>query len=302
MKKPLIISASRRSDIPAFYSKWFSERLLENYVSVTNPYYKNKLEYSLENLKFVVFWTKNPKPMFDYLHLLDTRKIGYYFQYSLNNYDLENYEPSVMNLDKRIETFKSLSNKIGSDKIVWRYDPLIVSEYKTIDNLIADIKYISNKLTNSTNRLVFSYLNIYSHLKQQAKDLKIIQWTIEMQNEFAEKLANLNLPYEIMTCSEKIDLSKYGITKSKCIDPELILKIKPDIKLANEMGYIKNKFLNKFEKIKSTTDKGQRLLCECTKSTDIGEYNTCLHFCKYCYANKIDNDSIINNYNKINNK
>ena len=124
---PVIISASRSTDIPAFYAKWFFNRLAKGYCAWYNPFNQQKMYISFQNCKVVVFWTKNPKPILPYLHELDERGIHYYFQVTLNDYVKEGFEPNVSSVDDRVETFKKLSEMIGKERVIWRFDPLIIT-------------------------------------------------------------------------------------------------------------------------------------------------------------------------------
>ena len=117
---PVIISASRSTDIPAFFARWFMNRLAKGYCVWYNPFNQQPMYISFEKTKVVVFWTKNPKPIIEYLPELDRKGIHYYFQYTLNDYEAEGFEPNVPSIDERIETFKGLSTLIGKEKVIWR--------------------------------------------------------------------------------------------------------------------------------------------------------------------------------------
>ena len=132
---PVIISASRSTDIPAFYAKRFFNRLAKWYCARYNPFNQQKMYISFQNCKVVVFWTKNPKPILPHLHELDERGIHYYFQVTLNDYVKEGFEPNVSSVDDRVETFKKLSEMIGKERVIWRFDPLIITPNITIITL-----------------------------------------------------------------------------------------------------------------------------------------------------------------------
>lgn len=121
---PVIISASRATDIPAFYAKWFINRLKAGYVIWHNPFNQQPMYVSFKNCKVIVFWTKNPKPLIPLLHKIDQAGLHYYFQFTLNDYMKERLEPNVPPLDARIKMFKELSNPIGKEKVIWRFDPI----------------------------------------------------------------------------------------------------------------------------------------------------------------------------------
>jgi len=233
---PIIISASRATDIPAFYFDWFINRLKKGYIKWLNPY--NNLPYyiSLKQAKVIVFWTKNANPVFKHLDYLNKNFPQYYFQYTLNNYENENFEKNIPNLKNRIETFKKLSDTIGKDRIIWRYDPLILTDNINTKELLKRIEYIGDELKNYTNKLVYSYadISIYKKVKQNLNNDKVLykEFTKTTMEEIAYGLNKLNKKwnFEIATCSENIDLEKYNIKHNKCIDDKLLIKLFPDDK------------------------------------------------------------------------
>ena len=165
---PVIISASRSTDIPAFYAKWFFNRLKKGYCAWYNPFnQQQKMYISFKNCNGVVFWTKNPKPILPYLHELDEKGIHYYFQFTLNDYAKEGFEPNVPSVDERVETFKKLSEMIGKERVIWRFDPLIITPNITPRDLLTRIWHIGNKLKGYTNKLVFSFVDVKAYRKVQ---------------------------------------------------------------------------------------------------------------------------------------
>lgn len=308
---PVIISASRSTDIPAFYAQWFINRLKAGYCVWYNPFNQQPMYISFEKTKVVVFWTKNPKPMISFLSELDKRGIHYYFQVTLNDYEKENFEPNVPSVEERINTFKELSNLIGKEKVIWRFDPLIITSDLTSDILADRIKNIGEQLKGYTDKLVFSFIDVKAYRKVQNNLVKdticftkdnidsaeIKDW---QQIELVEKLVDLRTKWHnegwnitFATCAENIDLEKYGIEHNRCIDGELMKRIfaedeelvyylhtgkLPEKDLFGEIPPIP-------EKNKNLKDKGQRKICGCMESKDIGMYNTCSHLCVYCYAN-----------------
>lgn len=253
--QPYIISASRREDIPAFRGKWFLERLQEGKISMQG-FYQN-YDVTFEKLKLIVFWTKNPQPLIKYL---DQIQYKYYFQFTLNHYP--EYELNVPSLEKRIQTFKDLSTKIGKEKVIWRYDPIIVNQYITTDTILKRIEYIGNQLYSYTEKLVFSFVDPYKKLGNLFTEIDT-----NTKIKIAEELIRFNNKWnlKISTCAEGIKLE--GIEHNKCIDPELVRKI-----CGNQKW------------ISDTKDKNQRLDCGCINSSDIGTFKTCQHNCEYCYA------------------
>lgn len=308
---PIIISASRSTDIPAFYAQWFINRLKAGYCVWYNPFNQQPMYISFEKTKVVVFWTKNPKPIIPFLSELDKRGIHYYFQVTLNDYEKENFEPNVPSVEERINTFKELSDLIGKEKVIWRFDPLIITSDLTSDILVDRIKSIGEQLKGYTDKLVFSFIDVKAYRKVQNNLVKdtncftkdnidsaeIKDW---QQIELVEKLVDLRTKWynegwniTFATCAENIDLEKYGIEHNRCIDGELMKRIfaedeelvyylhtgkLPEKDLFGEIPPIP-------EKNKNLKDKGQRKICGCMESKDIGMYNTCSHLCVYCYAN-----------------
>lgn len=296
---PVIISASRATDIPAFYAEWFVERLRQGYLKWKNPFNGVPLYVSFKETRLIVFWSKNPKPMIKHLDYLDEEKINYYFQYTLNDYTTENLEAKVGSVENRIETFIKLSEKIGKEKVIWRFDPLILTDKIGVDELLNKIEKIGNQLSQYTEKLVFSFadIGIYKNVQSNLNKDKINYSEFDniSMNQFAEGLKELNQKWklEIGTCAEKIDLDKYGIKHNKCIDDDLMKRLfYNDIKLMEFLGYeLKKADLFDTEvklvpkNAKNLKDKGQREVCGCIMSKDIGQYNTCPHECLYCYAN-----------------
>lgn len=277
---PLIISASRATDIPAFYADWFFRRLEKGYVRWRNPFSGQDSYVSFANTRFIVFWSKNPAPLLSHLSTLKEREIGCYIQYTLNDYEAEGLEPNVPTLTQRINTFRRLVDALGMGAVVWRFDPLILTDKINIDTLLEKIAYIANALTGYTEKLVFSFADIESYKKVsrnlRQNGINYREWDEDSMREFALRLSTLNRDnwnFRLATCAERNDLSGYGIDHNRCIDPELISRRAPDDNILQNFLYI------------ARTDTGQRKACGCILSKDIGAYNTCPHGCLYCYAN-----------------
>ncbi|MGQ7947165.1 DUF1848 domain-containing protein [Flavobacterium sp. WC2509] len=294
---PIIVSASRSTDIPTFYADWFVDRWKAGYVKWKNPFNGVPLYVSFKNIKVVVFWTKNPKPMMKHLDFLDKNVKNYYFQFSLNDYDKEGFEGKVPRVENRIKTFKELSNRIGKEKVVWRFDPLLLTNEIDVKELLKRLEKIGDELYKYTNKLVFSFADIGIYKKVESNlnkaNIKYIEFSLETMLEFAEGLQKLNKKWEleIATCAEKFGLNKFGINHNKCIDDDLMIDLfHQDEELMKFLGveftepslFDVSATITKTKKIK---DKGQREACGCIMSKDIGEYNTCPHECVYCYAN-----------------
>lgn len=307
MQAPLIVSASRSTDIPAFYTDWFFHRLEKGYSAWTNPFNGVKSYVSYENTHFIVFWSKNPRPLLPYLHFLKERDIKCYIQYTLNDYEQEKLE-RVPSLASRIETFQLLVEQLGKGAVIWRFDPMILTNDISLDDLLMKVMNIGDQLKDYTEKLVFSYADIamYKKVKHnlEVNGIPYHEWETGQMDEFADKLSTMNQErgwnFQLATCGEKIDISKYGILHNRCIDGDLIARLAWDDKDLMDFMGIKIEDISgtlflpeeaiilpngHFFVSKHKKDKGQRPFCECMESKDIGEYNTCPHLCEYCYAN-----------------
>ena len=287
MQAPLIISASRSTDIPAFYADWFFYRLKKGYSAWTNPFNGVKSYISYDKVRFIVFWSKNPRPLLQHLHILKERNIKCYVQYTLNDYEDEKLE-KVPSLANRIETFKLLVEQLGKGCVIWRFDPMILTDNISIDDLLRKIQNVGDQLKDYTEKLVFSYADIaiYKKVKRNldASGIPFHEWNIVQMEEFADKLSAMNRNrgwnFQIATCGENIDIRKYGIIHNRCIDGDLIARLAWNDK--ELMDFMKVKI----EEMPAPTLFGQPEFPDgCMASKDIGEYNTCPHLCEYCYAN-----------------
>jgi DNA repair photolyase len=263
------------------------------------------------NTRFIVFWSKNPKPLLNHLDFLKEKKIGCYVQFTLNDYEQEGLEKGVPPLAERIETFKTLVDKLGKGRVIWRFDPLILTDKISVENLLKKIENIANQLVGYTEKLVFSFADIASYKKVKSNleknNVNYREWTETQMEEFAERLAKLNekWKFQLATCGEKINIEKYGIEHNHCVDDNLMIRFAyKDSELMKFLGVeihnVENTLFgtapipagaimlnaNQYAiKKKNNSDKGQRIACGCMVSKDIGEYNTCPHLCEYCYAN-----------------
>ena len=273
----MIISASRRTDIPALFGDWFMHRIRAGYFLENGPMgVKQQKIISLmpEDVDCFVFMTKYPAPFLKNLELLDKRGYRYYFQYTLNDYPLC-FEPHLPPLSERTEVFKRLSEKIGPSRVVWRYDPIIISNHSSVEYHIQRFARLAFMLENYTRRVTISFLNIHGNSKLR-NFVQLNKLTGEDITAAAnrEKLAMLvrNLStiaratgLEIQTCTESVNLERYGVRHGKCVDEELINKL---------YGL----------SLKYKKDPAQPLECLCAGAADMGSYNTCKYQCSYCYA------------------
>ena len=308
---PLIVSASRSTDIPAFYADWFLHRLKVGYSAWTNPFNGVKSYVAYDNTRLIVFWSKNPKPLLTNggcLDYLAERDINTYIQYTLNDYVVEKLERGVPSLQERIDTFKRLVDRLGFGKVIWRFDPMILTDRIGCDDLLSKIENIGDQLKGYTEKLVFSYADIRTYRKVQTNleknDVAYREFEQEDMLYIAENLAKLNNKWglALATCGEKIDIDQFGIQHNKCIDDDLMIKyFSNDQKLMEFLGVEFVQGGDLFNpgvtiiKRKDNKDKGQRQLCGCIVSKDIGEYNTCPHLCEYCYANA-SKDAAVRNW------
>ena len=296
---PTIISASRATDIPAFYPQWFMNRLYEGYSKWINPFNSRPQYISFEKAKFIVFWSKNPKPLIPYLDQIQNKyNLNFYFQFTLNDYSYEGLEPNVPDLQERINTFQTLSKICGKEKVIWRFDPLILTDNIDIDTLAYKMNHVGNKISNYTNKLIFSFVDIERYKKVQNKlnknNVKYYHFNDKKMRQMASLISQLNQKWnlQLYTCGENIDLKEYGIGHNKCIDDELIKYLSSkDKELINYLAPSKPKqlkLINNYSNANPQKDSGQRDTCGCITSKDIGQYNTCGHLCLYCYANQSD--------------
>lgn len=264
----MIISASRRTDIPAFYSDWFIKRIQEGFVLVRNPvnaHQVSRIRLSPDVVDCIVFWTKNPAPMMDKLSML--RAYPYYFQFTLNAYG-QDVEPGLPPEDTLVDTFITLSDAIGRERVIWRYDPILVSPKYGAQYHVDQFGELARSLKDHTDKCVISFIDFYRNIGGFVRELGVQEISDEQKRRIAKSLAEIAALYGlgIEACAEDVAMDDLGIGHARCIDDRLISRI---------IG----------SPIKADKDKNQRLACGCVASIDIGLYNTCRNGCKYCYAN-----------------
>ncbi|MEY8496087.1 DUF1848 domain-containing protein [Lachnospiraceae bacterium 29-91] len=265
----MILSVSRRTDIPAFYAEWFFQRIREGFLYVRNPMNPrqvSRIGLSPEVVDCILFWSKNPAPMLERLDEL--REYPFYFQFTLTGYGRD-IEPGLP--DKRKEvigTFQKLSEKVGKERVVWRYDPILVNDRYTMEYHWKAFEEIAGCLKGYTEKVVISFVDFYAKTLRNTKDLYIKSLSREEMKEIAEEMAQIakSCGLVIETCAEQINLQDVGIRHGSCIDKKQIEKI-AGCSLSVEK------------------DKNQREACGCCESIDVGAYNTCRNGCRYCYAN-----------------
>lgn len=265
----MILSVSRRTDIPAFYAEWFFQRIREGFLYVRNPMNPRQVSrvgLSPEVVDCIIFWSKNPAPMLERLDEL--REYPFYFQFTLTGYGRD-IEPGLP--DKRKEvigTFQKLSEKVGKERVVWRYDPILVNDRYTMEYHWKAFEEIAGCLKGYTEKVVISFVDFYAKTLRNTKDLYIKSLSREEMREIAEGMAQIakSCGLVIETCAEQINLQDVGIRHGSCIDKKRIEKI-AGCSLSVEK------------------DKNQREACGCCESIDVGAYNTCRNGCRYCYAN-----------------
>lgn len=265
----MIVSVSRRTDIPSFYSDWFFRRLKEGFVYTKNPMNPkqiSRLELSPETVDCIVFWTKNPEPMLDRLSELEP--YPYYFQFTLTSYgkDVEVNLPHKKEV--LIPVFQRLSEKVGSKRVIWRYDPILFTKRYTPEYHLKAFRQMAEALKGYTEKCVISFVDTYAKNKKKLQALGVYDLSKEETEVFAKTLCEIARENGMVmaSCAEQIDLAHCGIEHNACIDKTLIEGI---------IGC----------KLKGVRDKNQRGECGCMESIDIGTYHTCGNGCVYCYAN-----------------
>lgn len=274
----MIISASRRTDIPAFYAPWMIKRVRQGECQVVNPYRQDQIKrVSLlpGDVDVIVFWTRYALPLLPFLDELNQRGYRYYFQYTLTNYPrlLEQRTPS---LEAALRSFQALSQKIGKERVIWRYDPIYLSECTSPDFHRQNFQTIAKALRGYSQRCVVSLFDDYAKSRSRLSFTPSLVPLAEGSDSFREAV-NALMPdlaamaedhqFELVSCAEEVDLQSFGIYPGKCVDDDLIRRV---------FGL----------DLHSKKDPGQRLACQCLPSQDIGRYDTCLFGCQYCYANR----------------
>ncbi len=273
----MIISASRRTDIPAFYSEWFMNRINTGFCVVPNPFNAKQIStisLERENVDAIVFWSKNPQPLMSKLAELTDRGYLYYFQYTMNDYP-PMLEPGLPKLIARLETFEKLSSTLSPWGVIWRYDPIIITTETSYGFHESCFRSICRYLEGLTSRVMLSILDMYKKTQRRLSELQHLEVldhsALVDHTDMTSLLRALGQianehGMQAQTCAEGLDYSNLGISPGKCIDDEIIGRLGGTVKY--------------------TKDKGQREDCLCTRSRDIGITDTCGHGCTYCYATR----------------
>ena len=270
----MIISASRRTDIPAFYAEWFMNRIHAGFCEVQNPYNSHqvsRISLRAEDVDVIVFWTRNPKPLMPRLSELDSLGYRYYFLYTLM--DNPGYlDPKMPDVETRIGTFRKLAEIIGPEKVIWRYDPIVLADDMTQDFHLQTYEKITSRLHGSTKRSIISFVDFYRKIQKRLDKIGHEGHFIERpkpdtMRDIITNLLKIAHRYgmEIYSCAEENEFNPYGVSPGKCVDDQLITRL--------------------FNiSVTGKKDLTQRKNCHCVESRDIGSYNTCLYQCVYCYA------------------
>lgn len=250
------------------------KRIRTGWCAVPNPVNLHQIsvvELSPSSVDAIVFWSKNPSPMMRYLTELDERGFRYYFQFTLNAYPSV-LEPNLPNLTSRIETFRELSERLGPHRVIWRYDPIIISTITPVEFHEEQFDYLAHELRRSTKRVIVSLVDLYAHSQRRLASLEKEGVVFIRNTDVVELMTNLaaiakSKGLEICSCAEVENFASSGVTPGQCIDANLI----------NSIWSLKLKYVK---------DPGQRPACLCTVGKDIGVNDTCVHGCVYCYSTR----------------
>ena len=272
----MILFASGRTDIPAFYSNWFINRVKAGFVDVRNPFNQKLVSrIYFSDVDLIMFCSKNPLPM---INKLDILKVPVLFHVTITPYgkDVEPYIP-----DKRliIEGVKKLSLVLGIDNVVLRYDPIFLSDKYNVDYHIRAFDKLCKNLNGYVNKIIVSFMDEYKNVRSNKNILKYRAITKEDYNKIGEAFSKsaMDNGMSVQTCFEDEDLTEYGFVKGEC--------------LSHELAYILTG-----KKFKSSNVRKEKK-CECVQMVDIGDYNSCMHMCKYCYAN-YDEKAVSSNFER----
>lgn len=261
----MILSVSRRTDIPACYPEWFMDRIAEGFVMVRNPFNHDQIRkvcLSPGSVDCIVFWTKNAGPLMEYLPVLDDMGYRYMFQYTITPYG-SSLEKNLPDKNIIVENLLKLSEHVGNGRLVWRYDPICMDPFYDPERHINDFEKICHRIHDAVDHVIISFMDMY----RKNRDCGLRPPSSEEISYMAIGIGSAAASYglSVNTCCEAHDLLRYGISKGACIDAHTIEKI-----CGHPLSVKKSA--------------GQRADCLCAESIDIGTYNTCTNGCVYCYA------------------
>ncbi len=269
-----IISASRRTDIPAFYARWFLNRLRDGFVEVANPFNPRQLQrVSLlpPHVIAIVFWTRNPRPLMPHLDWLQDKGYRFYFQWTLNRYP-KPLEISGPDWRRTIDAFHELSQRLTPDHLQWRYDPILFSTQTEPEWHLENFADLAQRLRGATRRCYISFTDFYRktrrNLDQLNSGLRYREPGVEEQRAFVQNIQKIAAAnnIELYACCEDHLLTLPGVQKARCVDLQIIQQLYPEVQ-------------------KQVPVQSTRPGCGCVQSKDIGAYDSCLFRCTYCYAN-----------------
>ena len=272
----MILFASGRTDIPAFYSKWFINRVKAGFVDVRNPFNHNLVSrINFRDVDLIMFCSKNPLPMIDKLKML---KVPVLFHVTITPYS-KDVEPNIPDKRLIIEGVKKLSLVLGIDNVVVRYDPIFLSDKYNVDYHIRAFDKLCKNLNGYVNKIIVSFMDEYKNVRSNKNILKYRTFTREDYKKIGEAFSKsaMDNGMSVQTCFEDNDLTEYGFVKGEC--------------LSHELAYILTG-----KKFKSSNVRKEKK-CECVQMVDIGDYNSCMHMCKYCYAN-YDEKAVSSNFER----
>ncbi|MDR2533603.1 MAG: DUF1848 domain-containing protein [Tannerellaceae bacterium] len=276
---PLIVSAGRSTDIPAFMAPWLMKRLDNGYAEWRNPFNGNRQLVAFNRLRVIIFWSKNPLPLTPYIQVLEEKRIKFYLHFTLNDYEREGLEPSLPLLGERIDIFRRMVDSMGFGHVIWRFDPLILACGIGPEALLERIARIASRLGGYTEKLVFSFADLGCYRGVRARMARLgAPWRdfepadIEIIGKGIGEICRAR-DIEAATCAEEVDLSRFGIEHNSCVDRRLLSRL-----------FTSDEVLMRFISACRTRDSGQRKHCGCIPSKDIGRYGSCGYSCAYCYA------------------
>ena len=271
----MIIQTGNRTDIPAFYSEWFANRLKEGFVLVRNPYnFQAVTRYALnpDVVDLIVFCSKNPSPTFPYMDLL--KPYGQYWFVTITPYG-KDIEPNVPDKDFVMDAFCHLSDLVGANRIVWRYDPILIDDFWTVDRHIDAFSAMAGKLSGFTSTAVISFIDLYEKVKRNYPEARSVSWEDQLFLTSSFVKVGKEQRMAIKPCGESRSLEQLGADCSGCMTVETF---------ENALG----------QNLSPPPNPNNRKECSCYLTGDIGAYNTCGHLCRYCYANT-ERDIVLQN-------